>query len=66
MRRLDTSRKLLRGIVFPPLGFDAALCLLCHQLYFEHATEYGPLLSLKVAQKRSKAGVPSVPMVCEA
>ncbi|KAI4263468.1 MAG: hypothetical protein L6R42_001392 [Xanthoria sp. 1 TBL-2021] len=33
-----------------------------YELYFEHATEYGPLLNLKVAQKKSKAGVPSVPM----
>ncbi|KAL8656904.1 MAG: hypothetical protein Q9226_002458 [Calogaya cf. arnoldii] len=33
-----------------------------YELYFEQATEYGPLLNLKVAQKKSKAGVPSVPM----
>ncbi|KAL8846284.1 MAG: hypothetical protein Q9221_008615 [Calogaya cf. arnoldii] len=33
-----------------------------YELYFEQATEYGPLLNLKVAQKRSKAGIPSVPM----
>ncbi|KAL8774744.1 MAG: hypothetical protein Q9209_000683 [Squamulea sp. 1 TL-2023] len=33
-----------------------------YELYFEQAIEYGPLLNLKVAQKKSKAGVPSVPM----
>ncbi|KAI4257825.1 MAG: hypothetical protein LQ352_001475 [Teloschistes flavicans] len=33
-----------------------------YELYFEQAVEYGPLLNLKVAQKRSKAGTPSVPM----
>ncbi|KAI4091103.1 MAG: hypothetical protein LQ344_004331 [Seirophora lacunosa] len=33
-----------------------------YELYFEHAIEYGPLLNLKVAQKKSKAGLPSVPM----
>ncbi|KAL8734204.1 MAG: hypothetical protein Q9166_001690 [cf. Caloplaca sp. 2 TL-2023] len=33
-----------------------------YELYFEQAEEYGPLLNLKVAQKKSKAGVPSVPM----
>ncbi|KAL8808233.1 MAG: hypothetical protein Q9200_004372 [Gallowayella weberi] len=33
-----------------------------YELYFEQAVEYGPLLNLKVAQKKSKAGVPSVPM----
>ena len=31
------------------------------QLYLEHATEYGPLLNLKVAQKKTSAG--PVPMV---
>ncbi|KAL9017966.1 MAG: hypothetical protein Q9185_004711 [Variospora sp. 1 TL-2023] len=35
-----------------------------YELYFEQAIEYGPLLNLKVAQKKSKAGLPSVPMVC--
>ncbi|KAL8802228.1 MAG: hypothetical protein Q9182_003948 [Xanthomendoza sp. 2 TL-2023] len=34
-----------------------------YELYFEQAVEYGPLLNLKVAQKKSKAGVPSVPML---
>ncbi|KAL8862876.1 MAG: hypothetical protein Q9178_000818 [Gyalolechia marmorata] len=34
-----------------------------YELYFEQATEYGPLLNLKVAQKRSKVGLPSVPML---
>ncbi|KAL9035251.1 MAG: hypothetical protein Q9180_004959, partial [Flavoplaca navasiana] len=33
-----------------------------YELYFEQAVEYGPLLNLKVAQKKSKAGLPSVPM----
>ncbi|KAI4203243.1 MAG: hypothetical protein LQ346_001839 [Caloplaca aetnensis] len=33
-----------------------------YELYCEQAAEYGPLLNLKVAQKRSKAGLPSVPM----
>ena len=32
-----------------------------YELYFEHAEEYGPLLNLKVAQKRTNAG--PVPMV---
>ena len=32
------------------------------QLYFEHAEEYGPLLNLKVAQKRTTAG--PVAMAC--
>lgn len=32
-----------------------------YELYFDHAEEYGPLLNLKVAQKRTSAG--SVPMV---
>ncbi|TKA62344.1 hypothetical protein B0A49_07328 [Cryomyces minteri] len=27
-----------------------------YELYFEHAEEYGPLLNLKVAQKKTKAG----------
>ncbi|KUI53974.1 hypothetical protein VP1G_01477 [Cytospora mali] len=31
-----------------------------YELYFEHADEYGPLLNLKVAQKKTAAG--SVPM----
>jgi len=31
------------------------------QLYFEHADKYGPLLNLKVAQKKTAAG--PVPMV---
>ncbi|KAH6691634.1 MutS2 protein [Plectosphaerella plurivora] len=31
-----------------------------YELYFEHAEEYGPLLNLKVAQKKTSAG--SVPM----
>lgn len=26
------------------------------QLYFEHADQYGPLLNIKVAQKRTTAG----------
>ena len=33
-----------------------------YELYFEHADEYGPLMNLKVAQKRTNAG--PVPMVC--
>ncbi|KAL8943772.1 MAG: hypothetical protein Q9216_000878 [Gyalolechia sp. 2 TL-2023] len=33
-----------------------------YELYFEQAVEYGPLLNLKVAQRKSKAGVPPVPM----
>jgi DNA mismatch repair ATPase MutS len=32
-----------------------------YELYFEQAEEYGPLLNLKVAQKRTNAG--PVPMV---
>lgn len=32
-----------------------------YELYFEHAEEFGPLLNLKVAQKRTNAG--NVPMV---
>ena len=32
-----------------------------YELYFEHAEEYGPLLNLKVAQKKTSAG--PVPMV---
>lgn len=32
-----------------------------YELYFEHAEEYGPLLNLKVAQKKTNAG--AVPMV---
>lgn len=32
-----------------------------YELYFEHADEYGPLLNLKVAQKKTAAG--PVPMV---
>jgi len=32
-----------------------------YELYFEHAEEYGPLLNLKVAQKKTAAG--PVPMV---
>lgn len=35
-----------------------------YELYFEHADEYGPLLNLKVAQKRTAAG--SVSMVIPA
>jgi DNA mismatch repair ATPase MutS len=33
-----------------------------YELYFEHAEEFGPLLNLKVAQKRTNAG--PVSMVC--
>lgn len=33
-----------------------------YELYFEHASEYGPLLNLKVASKKTSAG--PVPMVC--
>jgi hypothetical protein len=38
-----------------------------YELYFEHADEYGPLLNLKVAQKKTAAGpvpmvIPSPPM----
>jgi hypothetical protein len=33
-----------------------------YELYFEQAEEFGPLLNLKVAQKRTNAGF--VPMVC--
>lgn len=33
-----------------------------YELYFEHAEEYGPLLNLKVARKKTSAGpVPMVP-----
>lgn len=32
-----------------------------YELYFEHAEEYGPLLNLKVASKKTNAG--AVPMV---
>jgi hypothetical protein len=32
-----------------------------YEMYFEHAEEYGPLLNLKVAQKKTSAG--PVPMV---
>ena len=32
-----------------------------YELYFEHAQEYGPLLNIKVAPKKTGAGV--VPMV---
>jgi len=32
-----------------------------YELYFEHAEEYGPLLNIKVAQKKTSAG--AVPMV---
>lgn len=32
-----------------------------YELYFEHAEEYGPLMNLKVAQKKTAAG--PVPMV---
>lgn len=35
-----------------------------YELYFEHAEEYGPLLNLKVAQKKTGAG--PVPMVIRA
>ncbi|KAL1636842.1 MutS protein 1 [Neofusicoccum ribis] len=33
-----------------------------YELYFEHAEEYGPLLSLKVSQRRSRPGLGPVPM----
>jgi hypothetical protein len=33
-----------------------------YELYFEHADEFGPLMNLKVAQKRTNAGL--VSMVC--
>lgn len=32
-----------------------------YELYFDHAEEYGPMLNLKVAQKKTSAG--PVPMV---
>lgn len=32
-----------------------------YELYFEHAEEYGPLLNLKIASKKTNAG--PVPMV---
>jgi DNA mismatch repair ATPase MutS len=32
-----------------------------YELYFDHAEEYGPLLNLKIAQKKTSAG--PVPMV---
>jgi hypothetical protein len=32
-----------------------------YELYFEHAEEYGPLLNIKVASKKTNAGL--VPMV---
>lgn len=31
-----------------------------YELYFEHADEYGPLLGLKVAQKKTNAGLVSM------
>ena len=31
-----------------------------YELYFEHAEEYGPLLNLKVAQKKTNAGLVSM------
>lgn len=34
-----------------------------YELYFEHAEEYGPLLNIKVAQKKTAAG--PVPMVMQ-
>jgi len=34
-----------------------------YELYFEHASEYGPLLNLKVAEKKTNAG--PVPMVID-
>lgn len=34
-----------------------------YELYFEHAEEFGPLLNLKVAQKKTNAG--PVSMVCQ-
>lgn len=40
-------------------GMDQADALF--QLYFAHAEEYGPLLNLKVARKKTSAG--PVPMV---
>ena len=33
-----------------------------YEMYFEHAEEIGPLLNLKVGQKKTNAG--DVPMVC--
>ena len=39
-----------------------ALELIDFQLYFEHAEKYGPLLNLKIAQKKTTAGL--VSMVC--
>jgi hypothetical protein len=33
-----------------------------YELYFEHAEEFGPLLNIKVANKKTNAGL--VPMVC--
>lgn len=37
-----------------------------YELYFEHATEFGPLLNLKVAQRKTgpKTNTVFVPMVC--
>lgn len=58
---LDKSGQLLRGI--SPSKVDPFPTLKLQQLYCEQAVEYGPLLNLKVAQKRSKAGLPSIPMV---
>lgn len=59
---------------YPPVVFQARRnmqkfenCVLLtrvggfYELYFEHAEEYGPLLNLKVAQKKTAAG--PVPMV---
>ncbi|KAL9593979.1 MAG: hypothetical protein Q9219_007284 [cf. Caloplaca sp. 3 TL-2023] len=40
--------------------FDS--CVVLTRLYFEQAVEYGPLLNLKVAQRKMKAGIPPVPM----
>jgi DNA mismatch repair ATPase MutS len=31
-----------------------------YELYFEHAEEYGPLLNIKVANKRTNAGFVSM------
>lgn len=40
------------------------LLTMYQKLYFEHAEKYGPLLNLKVAQKKTTAG--PVSMVCYA
>ncbi|KAL8840359.1 MAG: hypothetical protein Q9170_001374 [Blastenia crenularia] len=71
----DTAEKEDEGPTYPTVirqarnnmrKFDKCVVLTrvgsFYELYFEQAVEYGPLLNLKVAQRKSKAGVPPVPM----